>query len=131
MTGPQNLNGGQDSDAALRAQPEGGAGECGGKVVAIGRVRKQLLTRHGQQPAAQVQLGGAVTVGQEAVIADALETWRQDVLQEASDKFLAASMKPCACRRRLSFARTRTRRLASSRQCARWRWPRDGCSGDR
>ena len=54
--------------------------------------RRRLLRQHWcwrrQQLAAARQLGRAVPVAQQAVVADALESRRQDMQQEAADEFL-------------------------------------------
>jgi len=42
----------------------------------------------GQQPAALVEPGGAMAVGEEAVVADAMEAVRQRVKQEAADELV-------------------------------------------
>jgi len=65
---------------ALRTQREVAGGERRQKITAIGRLRKQHGTHRCQQLAAEIQFGGAVAVGQEAVIANALEAWRKRML---------------------------------------------------
>jgi len=83
VTGEQNLELHHGSDAALGAPAEFGA-----KVGVVGRSGQQIRVGSGQQVATQCQLIGAMTVGQEAVIANALETTRQGVLQEEADELL-------------------------------------------
>lgn len=46
----------------------------GGDSGAFGIRFELVLLRTGQQPVAQVELGDAITVGEEAVVADAMET---------------------------------------------------------
>ena len=46
--------------------------------------------RRVEQPAAERELGGAVAVGEEAVVADAVEAVRQGVQQEAADELVGA-----------------------------------------
>jgi len=58
------------------------------KFPVVAGARQQLGAGRGQQLAAEFQLAGALAVGQEAVVTDALETRRRGVLQEAADEFL-------------------------------------------
>ena len=48
----------------------------------------RLRCRCGEQPAAQRELGGAMAVGEEAVVADAMEAVGQGVQQEAADELV-------------------------------------------
>jgi len=71
------------SDPALGAETESSQ-----KVVVVGGPRQQIRTRRGQQVATHCELIGAMAVGQEAVVTDALETRGQGVLQEEADELL-------------------------------------------
>ena len=70
----------------LWAEMEVGAGESGQEVAASGRLGQQLGTGGGEQLATERELGLAVAVGQEAVVADALQAGRRHVLEEAADE---------------------------------------------
>ena len=71
------------------APPQHGqrSGWCGGTVSSDlfgGRSRRWRV----EQPATERELGGAVAVGEEAVVADAMEAVRQGVQQEAADELV-------------------------------------------
>jgi len=87
VTGEQNLELHHGSDPALGAETEFGV-----KVGVVGGPGQQIRVGSGQQVATQCQLIGAMTVGQEAVIANALETTRQGVLQEEADELLGRTL---------------------------------------
>ena len=58
-----------------------------------------VLLRFGQQPPAQVELGSAMAVGEEAVVADAMKAVRQRVQQEAPDELVGVErhdLRPAA-----------------------------------
>ena len=63
----------EDSFPTLRAEPEVGVGECCQEVTAVGGLGQQLGAGGGQQLAAEREFGGAMAVGQETVVADALQ----------------------------------------------------------
>src|SRR5438046_3697719 len=88
MTRGENFHPYQDSDTTLRAQAEVCACDRHPKIAAIRRLWEQQGERRCQQPAAEIQFGGAVAVGQETVAADALKAGRKGVLQEAADELL-------------------------------------------
>ena len=60
----------------------------GGDSGAFGIRFESVLPRSGQQPAAQFEPGGAMTIGEEAVVADAMEAVGQRVQQEAADELV-------------------------------------------
>lgn len=60
----------------------------GGDSGAFGIRFELVLLRSGQQPVAQVELGGAITVGEETVVADAMETVGQRVQEKATDELV-------------------------------------------
>jgi len=91
MTRGENLHPYQDSDTTLRAQPEVCARDRHPKIAAIGRLWEQQGTRRCQQPAAEIQFGGAVAVSQEAVVANALEAGRKRMLQEAAGELFGGN----------------------------------------
>lgn len=68
--------------------PQVYAGERGKEIATLGRLGQQHRGGGGEQLAAENELGGTVAVGQEAVVADALKTGRDGVLQEAADELL-------------------------------------------
>src|SRR5450432_2378802 len=72
------------SDLAFGAKADSGA-----KISVIGGSGQQIRTGSGQQAATERELFGAMTVGQEAVIAKALETRGQAVLEEEANEFLS------------------------------------------
>lgn len=57
----------------------------GGDSGAFGTRFEIVLLLAGQQSAAQAELGGAMTVGEKAVMADAVEAVGQRVQEEAAD----------------------------------------------
>jgi len=59
MTRPQDLNGGQSSNATTRAQPEIAGSKHHQKIVAIGRLRKQIAQRF--QIAEELELTGGIS----------------------------------------------------------------------
>jgi len=81
----------QGANAALRAKAELTGGERRQKIATAGRLRQQQGTCRGQQAAAEVQFGRAVAVGQQAVVADALEAGRKRMLQEAADELIGGN----------------------------------------
>ena len=88
MTGREERQSDENSTAALRAQLGVGAGECRQQVAAVCGLGEEMGAGRGEQLATESEFGGAVAVGQEAVIADALEAGRHHVLKEAADEFL-------------------------------------------
>src|ERR1017187_4312673 len=61
------------------------------KVAAIGWLGQQVGAGRGQQSAAESQFFSAMAVGQETVVADALEARRKGVLQETPDEFFGGN----------------------------------------
>src|ERR1039457_7150345 len=88
MTRREELHANEDTAPTLRAQSEVGAGERGQQIAAVGRLGQQLGAGRGQQLTAESEFSGAMAVGQETVVADALETRRNYMLQEAADELL-------------------------------------------
>ena len=78
----------EDCFATPRAEPRVGSGEGGQEVAAGGRLWQQLRARGGEQISAEGEFGLAVTVGEEAVIADALQADGDYVLEEEADKVI-------------------------------------------
>ena len=78
----------QNARATLRATPGLVAGYGPNEVAAGNQARQYIGTPRGQELTAEFQFAGAVTVGKETVVADALKTGRQSVLQEAADELL-------------------------------------------
>lgn len=60
----------------------------GGDSDAFGIRFESVLPRSSQQPTAQFEPGGAMTIGEEAVVADAMEAVRQRVQQEATNELV-------------------------------------------
>jgi hypothetical protein len=84
---------------AQRADARHGAAAAGADVevtsreltIALAKVRRgrrRYGRRRGEQASAQCELGGALAVGEEAVMADALKAVRQGVEQEAANELL-------------------------------------------
>jgi len=91
MAGEQDFDLDHGADSTLRAALEVAAGEPGvelAELVVDHGGWQQVGARDGQTAAAEIQLIDAVTVGQETVVADALETPRHSVQQEAADELL-------------------------------------------
>ena len=78
----------EDGLPALRTELGVVAGECRQELAAVGRLGQQWGTGGGQQLTAEREFGGAVAVGQEAVIADALKAFGQNVQQEAANELV-------------------------------------------
>jgi hypothetical protein len=71
---------------AARAFPQGPTGQCLKAIAVVcGRIGRGDR-RHTEQHAATIQLARAVTVAEEAVIADAMKSARQHMDQEAPDE---------------------------------------------
>lgn len=60
----------------------GGGGDLGTRFDVV-------LLRSGQQPSAQVEPGGTMTVGEKAIMADAMEAVWQRVQEEATDELIS------------------------------------------
>ena len=75
----------QDSEDDHEAPTAGAAWGCVGGANGFGR---RLGPRYGQQAATKVQFGGPLAVGEEAVMADAVEAVRQSMQQETADELI-------------------------------------------
>jgi hypothetical protein len=84
----KKLDTGQDSGRTLWTPPPRPAGDSAFEVAAIDQTGQQSGAPGGQQLAAKFHLAGTMAVGQKAVIADALKTRGQSVLQEAADELV-------------------------------------------
>ena len=63
------------------------SGRCGGDGI-LDLFGGRSLRWRVEQPATERELGGALAVGEEAVVADAMEAVRQGVQQEAADELV-------------------------------------------
>jgi hypothetical protein len=89
VRGREELQSDEDSRATLWAQPEvAAAGECCQEVAAVGRLGQQWRAGRSEQLAAESEFGLAMAVGQEAVVTNAWQAGRQNVLEEAADELL-------------------------------------------
>jgi hypothetical protein len=88
MAGEQDLDHGQESGVTLGAELEIPAGESEVKVAVIGGAREKFGGGGGQSLTAGGELLGALAIGEEAVIADALKALRKGVQQEAADELI-------------------------------------------
>ena len=86
MSGRKESQADEDGLPALRTELGVVACECRQELAAGGRLGQQWGTGGGQQLTAKREFFGAVAVGQEAVIADALKAGRHYVLEEESDE---------------------------------------------
>ena len=85
--------------AAVRADVERLAGQVDGGAPASSARRRFVGWWRGEQVAAQRQLGGAMAVGEEADMADAVEAVGQGVQQEAADELVGVERHDLAsCR---------------------------------
>src|SRR5690242_12202081 len=88
MTGEQDFEGNHGAGAALRTSPGVTTHEDGGEFAALSGWRQKLRTGVGQTLPAEIQLLGAVAVGQESVVTDALKAGRQGVQQETANELV-------------------------------------------
>jgi len=88
VTRREKLHADEDGLTALRAESGVGGGECCQEIATIGGLGQQLGAGGGEQLATECEFGGAVAVGQEAVIADALQAGRRHVLEEEADELV-------------------------------------------
>ena len=83
-------------------QGHGRGSTRGSSVAGLGRLGFFQARRHREQLAGACDIGGAVAIGKQSVVADAVEAVRQDVDEKAADELVRAERHDFVSRRGLS-----------------------------